>query len=249
MRKHPHTNRASSPFLLLLELLLGAMVLFCLGKIGYTLWQYRKGAAGYEAIRAQVADSSGTGSETAQAPAIDFAALQAQYPDTVAWLRCPDTNLDYPVMQADDNDYYLRRLPDGSWNMSGSLFLDWRCAADFSDAVSVIYGHNMKDGSMFACLENYTDQAWYDAHPALELFTPEANFSLPVLYGFEIPAQDWVDRSFDTHPDALALYAAEHSTFVSSHTWDGSSPLLALLTCTSRDDQVRYVLLCQIQTS
>ncbi len=109
----------------------------------------------------------------------------------------------------------------------------------------------MNDDSMFACLENYTDQSWYNDHPALELSTPDADFSLPVLYGFEIPAVEWLDRGFDTGTDPAALidYAAAHTTFVSSTGWDGSFPLLALLTCTSHDDQVRYVVLCQVQAS
>lgn len=239
----------SGRWLLVPELLLAAVILFCLGKIGYTLWQYRQGAAGYEAIRAQVTAPADSSDPAAPADGVDFASLLARYPDAVAWLRCDGTDLDYPVMQAADNDYYLRRLPDGTWNMSGSLFLDYRCAADFSDAVSVIYGHNMNDGSMLACLENYNDQSWYDAHPALELATPEADCTLPVLYGFEIPAQEWVDREFDTHPGALTEYAAAHTTFTGTAAWDGSSPLLALLTCTSHDDQVRYVVLCQLQTS
>lgn len=247
MRKTNHARRRGSPFLLLLELLLAAVMLFCLGKIGYTLWQYRQGASGYEAIRTQV--GADPNPEAGDESGVDFTALLAQYPDAVAWLRCDGTDLDYPVMQADDNDYYLRRLPDGTWNMSGSLFLDYRCAADFSDVVSVIYGHNMNDGSMFACLENYTDQSWYDAHPTLELATPDAGYSLPVLYGFELSAQEWVDRDFASHPAALAEYAAAHTTFSSEAAWDGSSPLLALLTCTSHDDQIRYILLCQIQSS
>ena len=249
MSKTKRKNAKGSLFLLLLELVLAGVMLFCLGKIGYTLLQYRKGSDTYESIRTEVTAPAGEQTAPQSEPGIDFAALQSLYPDTVAWLRCEDTVIDYPVMQAADNDYYLRRLPDGTWNMSGSLFLDYRCSADFSGAVSMVYGHNMNDGSMFACLENYNDQSWYDAHPTLELSTPGGDFTLPVLYGFEIPAQEWLDRGFDTGADPTALtdYAAARTTFESNAAWDGSSPLLALLTCTSHDDQVRYVVLCQVQ--
>lgn len=249
MARNKRTCARGGGVLLVLEILLGAVMLFCLGKIGYTLLQYRKGAKSYETIRAQVSTAPQAGTDAAPTdPGIDFAALQSQYPDAVAWLRCEDTVIDYPVMQASDNDYYLRRLPDGSWNMSGSLFLDYRCAWDFSDGWSMIYGHNMNDDSMFACLENYNDQSWYDAHPALELATPDADYSLPVLYGFEIPAQEWLDRGFDTGlaTDDLMAYAAAHTTFAADTAWDGSAPLLALLTCTSHNDQVRYVVLCRM---
>ena len=73
-----------------------------------------------------------------------------EHSDSVAWLYIPGTNIDYPVMQSGDNDYYTRRAADGSYLYAGSLFMDYRCSSDFSDFNSVIYGHNMGNGTMFA---------------------------------------------------------------------------------------------------
>lgn len=241
----------------LMTLLMGVfllIMLFSLWQIARILWGYHAGQKSYETLRSEVAaaPSSGAASGTAEAwsaPRIDFDRLLEQYPMAVGWLACADTALDYPVMQADDNAYFLRRLPDGTWNMSGSLFLDYRNPGDFSGALSIIYGHNMNDGSMFSCLENYRQQDWYDAHPVLTLQTPQACYALEVLYGFSILARDWQDLGFADPANCAALidYAAAHTTFTGSASWDQSAPLTALITCATRDDQQRYVLLCAMR--
>lgn len=247
------TKRRKSGFgLRAAELLLAAVFLFSAGKIGYTLFQYHKGEAGYEAIRNQVAPSQAPKSALTEETALgDFDALQRQYPQAVGWLYCEETEIDYPVMQADDNDYYLRRLPDGQWNLGGSLFLDYRSASDFSGELSLIYGHNMNDGSMFACLENYREQSWYDEHPVFLMETERGTSSLQVLYGFSIPAQEWTDRGFEKaeNREQLIDYAAAHTTFSSAVQRDENAPLVALLTCTSSNNQNRYVLICQMTDS
>lgn len=66
----------------------------------------------------------------------------------------------------------IRRLTDGSWIMAGTLFLDYQCKADFSDSPSIVYGHNMKNDSMFGILPNYAEQSYFDEHPTMYLLTP-----------------------------------------------------------------------------
>ncbi|WP_367924005.1 class B sortase [uncultured Ruthenibacterium sp.] len=249
-------RRKSHPILTILEIVLIGVFLFSAGKIGYALWQYHKGDVGYQAIREQVKPAqehlvSNSGASESLQEQVDFAKLQQQYPDAVAWLHCDGTEIDYPVMQAADNDYYLRRLPNGEWNLGGSLFLDYRSSSDFSGELSLIYGHNMNDGSMFSDLENYTRQDWYDEHPVFTLETSQGVSNLQVLYGFIIPAQQWVDLEFDVpgNREQLIDYAASHTTFISQMQWDGVSPLVALLTCETTNDQNRYVLLCALQTA
>lgn len=234
----------------LVRSLLVCLVLVCLFNIGRILWGYHTGAREYEALRNSLAvpAASPSGQGGAARPAVDMERLIQRYPDAVGWLYCEGTALDYPVMQAQDNDYYLRRLPGGEWNMSGSLFLDWRCAADFSDGLSIVYGHNMKDGSMFACLANYADPAWSGAHPALSLQTAEAVHALNVLYAFSIPAQEWADRGFDQAENRTALleYAAAHAVFESGRTPAADARLVALLTCTNGSREERFAVLCEM---
>ena len=86
---------------------------------------------------------------------VDFDVLSKENQDVIGWLYCPDTSINYPVVQAADNEYYLHRLLDDSKNAAGTLFMDYRNSADLSDWNSVIYGHNMKNGSMFGSLPDY----------------------------------------------------------------------------------------------
>lgn len=118
----------------------------------------------------------------------DWASLQASYPDIVGWISDPAGSIDYPILQAANNDYYLNHLPGGTQNNHGSLFLDYRTSADFSDFNNLVYGHNMKDGTMLASLTDYADQDYYDAHSSLVLYTPQGNYILPVQSAYETTA-------------------------------------------------------------
>ena len=93
-----------------------------------------------------------------------LAGLREQNPDIVGWITVPDTNIDYPIVQAEDNDYYLRRDLNGEPAKPGTIFMDYRCAGDGS-GYSIIYGHNMKSGSMFGTLKRFGDRAFFDTHP------------------------------------------------------------------------------------
>ena len=90
--------------------------------------------------------------------------LSAEQSDAVGWLYISDTNINYPIMQSGDNDYYAHRATDGSYLYAGSLFMDYRCASDFSDFNSVIYGHNMGNGTMFADIPNYENEEYFMDH-------------------------------------------------------------------------------------
>ena len=119
---------------------------------------------------------------------VDFDALREKNDDVVAWIYCPDTPINYPVVQAADNEAYLHRLLDGSKNSAGTLFMDFRNSSDFSDWNSVIYGHNMKNGSMFGTLMDYKTQSYFDAHPKVFLLTPEQDYVVKIVAGFVTPA-------------------------------------------------------------
>lgn len=97
-------------------------------------------------------------------PSVDFEALRENGPDIIGWLSLPDTVLNYPVTQTDNNEYYLNHLYDGTYNKVGCLFADYENRADFSDRNTIIYGHNMRDGSMFALLNRYDEQSYFDTH-------------------------------------------------------------------------------------
>ena len=84
--------------------------------------------------------------------------------DMVAWITIDDTNIDYPVMQGDNNMEYLNINPYGEYSLSGSIFLDSRNAEDFSDDYSILYGHHMEHGAMFGALDDFYDNDYLRNH-------------------------------------------------------------------------------------
>jgi len=196
---------------------------------------YTQGNAAYESLNDEVKDAQG----------IDFEALTAVNADAAAWLYSPGTVIDYPVMKAKDYSYYLRRLPDGTGNANGSLFIDYNCAADFSDPLTVIYGHHMKSGRMFGSLKGYKDQEYYLKHPVIQLYTQQGNYRIELLYGCVIGAGQWRERAF-MYPEnvgALLAYAAHNTTFRSSVKYEEGDRFIALSTCSYEFDNARYVVI------
>lgn len=172
---------------------------------------------------------------------VDFGTLWKTCTDIVAWLYSEDTPISYPVVQSGDNAYYLRRLPDGTYNRSGTLFLDYRCASDFSDGVSVIYGHNMQNDTMFGTLVKYQEQEYYEAHPSLWLITPERSFRLDVLAGASVDAaSDLYTLKRETVTELL-----EQSTLETDAEWSEEESFVILSTCTYEYSGARFVLLCR----
>lgn len=115
---------------------------------------------------------------------VDFESLKEEYKDIVGWIYSPDTVINYPIVQGEDNDYYLRRMANGDYNYSGCIFMDYRCSSDFFDFNTVIYGHNMRDYSMFAPLLDYQDPDYFKEHPVMYLLTPETDYEIGIFSGY-----------------------------------------------------------------
>lgn len=175
---------------------------------------------------------------------VDFDALLAKNPDVKGWLYCADTVINYPVVQAADNDYYLHRLYDRSYNGSGSIFIDYRCDGSFQSRIAILYGHHMNDGSMFASLVNYRKQEYYDAHPVMYLNTPDGNYLVELFSGF-ITAADSAVYVFGFESDeAYAAYLAKmqaFSDFESEIAPTIDDRIVVLSTCTYEYNDARYV--------
>ena len=176
---------------------------------------------------------------------VDFDKLKKINKDAAAWLYCPDTVIDYPVMKANDYTYYLNRLPDGTFNANGALFIDYNNAPDFSGPLTVIYGHHMKSGSMFGGLKGYKDQGYYEKHPVMYLYTKDKNYRIELMYGCVIGAGQWKEQAFmyAENIDSLITYAANNSTFKSRVKYMKGDRIAVLSTCSYEFDEARYVLL------
>lgn len=125
-----------------------------------------------ENTKPNVAEDDEEGEKQEETVTVDFASLQAINPDIVAWLRIPGV-LEYPVVRGEDNSYYLNHTVQKTYNIAGSIFLDYRNERDFSDSKNIIYGHNMKDGSMFHVLRNYQDIDFFQEHTNMEVYLPD----------------------------------------------------------------------------
>lgn len=163
-----------------------------------------------------------------------------EYPNAVLWLQLPDTSLDYPVMLGTDNQYYLDHLPDGSQNVLGSLFLDYRTRGD--SVHLIVYGHNGSRGQMFGLLKQYQSPDYFSAHKTLTLATPDRVYECPIFSVRRVKADGGTYR-LEFESGGLTDYisqAAEQSLYQTGTDLDGGAGVLTLSTCTGRRNE-RFV--------
>lgn len=123
---------------------------------------------------------------------VDFSALQKDYVDVTAWIYCKDTKIHYPVVHTTDNNYYLYRLPNGETNNSGSIFMDCRNDWDYTGWNYLLYGHNMKNGTMFGTVMDYRDQKFFEEHPVMFYFTPDQTYRLEIFAGVHTTSTSYI---------------------------------------------------------
>lgn len=230
--------------------LLSAFVLFSDNR------EYAEGNASYRQIRLIRESSEAAGAPppvSGGAPAgaardgraggVDFAALKKINPDVAAWLTAEGTGIDYPVVRGTDNEYYLRHLFTGRQNKLGAIFMDYRNRADFSDRNTVIYGHNMKDGSMFASLTKYKSQSYYKSFPTMILYTPGGNFKVELFAGTAVDGnRESVRFAFKDERDFQSYIASlkKGSTFKSGTLVKAGDRIVTLCTCSYEFNNARY---------
>lgn len=115
----------------------------------------------------------------------NLAALREENPDVVAWLLVPNTLINYPVVQGDDNQYYLEHSWQGKKNVSGSIFLEATNSADLKDFRSILYGHSMADSTMFGSLHRYSQQQYWEDYPYIYLVTEEGVLRYEIYSGYK----------------------------------------------------------------
>ena len=113
--------------------------------------------------------------------AVDFDALRRRCPDAVCWISIDGTRVNYPVVQGEDNLYYLKHLPDGTANAAGSILMDAACDPLFGNDVTILHGHHMRSGAMFGSLDAYREAAYAGAHPVIRLSTPDGDWDVDVF--------------------------------------------------------------------
>lgn len=192
------------------------------------------------------APENGTDAQPQMKPLMDFTPLKEINDEIVAWLACEGTVINYPVLQAKDNDYYLNHLYTGESNRMGSLFVDYRNSGLFTDRNTVIYGHNMKNGAMLGSLSEYKVQDYYDTLPAMTLYTPDGDYTIELFAGtVEDGDYEFVQFDFESD-DAFMEYVSafrSRSTFTSNVVILPADRIVTLCTCSYERNNARYVVM------
>ena len=175
---------------------------------------------------------------------VDFMALQGINDDIVGWLKVGALDISYPVTQASDNDYYLHLTFELVQNAAGCIFVDYQNRPDFQDDNTIIYGHNMKDGSMFGTLKNFVQDGVYESDPYFWIYTPERIYKYEIFncstvgavsntYTLEFGSR----KEFQNYLDKALMQSQVDSSKVKVNS---SDKIVTLSTCTG-DEETRFV--------
>ncbi|MCC8151823.1 MAG: class B sortase [Lachnospiraceae bacterium] len=174
-------------FILCLVLLIAAIAAVA----GY-IWQREKSektmSEVQDSVRTELSEAEEEIPETEEEETIsipvDFSKLQEENPDIYAWIYIADTNVDYPILQSEtDDDYYLYRNMYGESDTAGSIYTQYSYNSGcFEDNVTVIYGHNMRNDSMFGQLSEYQDEEFRKEHSVIEIYTPEHIYTYRIVF-------------------------------------------------------------------
>ncbi len=224
---------------------------------GFRYWQDSKGpepvekadlekqVKNYEDIREAMAEES---SDPAKRK-IDFAALQEMNPDIYAWIYIPGTSVDYPVLQSSsgDDSYYLNTTVDGKAGLPGSIYTEQAYnGKDFTDPVTVIYGHTLDQGVMFDDLHKYADREFFDANPYIYIYLPDKTLKYQVFAAVAFDDRHILEGGSFVVPEAFQSYADELRSSIDGNV-DNDVPvaqegtILTLSTCITESPDQRWL--------
>ena len=174
---------------------------------------------------------------------VDFDALWKINPDVKGWIYLEALDITYPVVQGETNDDYIYTSVKGSANSGGSIFMDYRNSDSFLDPHTLIYGHNMKDGSMFGKLKKLYDQDFvdeWDAPLCFWIITPEAKYRYDIFSIHTVSATGEAYTLFTGQGDVVAAYinkmARQSGVELPQRVYNEEDKVVTLSTCTSGDD-------------
>lgn len=239
--------------------MIAGVVIICtsIGCAGAGIYQYlqeKNAGEEYEKIREEVKKEPETEPEETPETVpveipIDFKTLQERNPEIYAWITIPGTAVDYPIFQSEtDNSYYLTHSIDGDESPEGCIFTEDYNSKDFEDPNTVIYGHDMKNGSMFQNLLNYQDRTYFDANREVKIYTPDAirhyrifaaylydDRHLMQSFDFTDPMvhQEYLDRIFGNRDLSACIDTGEQVR--------ADDKIITLSTCYGTQDHARYL--------
>ncbi len=167
--------------------------------------------------------------------------------DMVAWITMNGTNIDYPVMQGEDNYEYLNKNPYGDYSLSGSIFLDNRNSKDFTDHYSILYGHHMEYGVMFGALDDYLSNDYLRSNGAGTLLVGRTKVKSYELQAFACVKINVFEKGdvFDPDFDKLEEFISENAISYNDSV-KKTDHIVALSTCTEPVSQNRLLVFCYV---
>lgn len=186
----------------------------------------------------------------AELRSVDLAALQEVNADVLGWILIPGTKINYPVLQGEDNDYYLEHTWKKEANYMGSIFLECGNSPDFTDYNTVIYGHNLRSGAMFTAVRQYMNQKFYQEHPHVYLVTEEGIFRYDIFSSY-LAALDGLTYGMvmnqETTRQSFLDYALEKSVIETSVVPAVTDSVITLSTCSGRGYSSRWVVHARLE--
>ncbi|MCI8558431.1 MAG: class B sortase [Lachnospiraceae bacterium] len=249
-------KRRRVPIVLIVALVLClGMVIFCGSQLAGIFLEYKEGTDEYDELKKYVEkelpdvpyneDTSAEEGEEVREQRIAFEELKAQNEDVIGWIEIPDTEISYPLMQGDDDQYYLKHTFSGNKNSAGSIFVEYQNKPDLTDRHTIIYGHNMKNGSMFGGLKEYRNASYLVDHPMVYIDLEDGTHAYQIFSCYETPANsNTYTIGFASQPDGR--YEQFVQTLKNSSAYDTgidvskNDRVITLSTCTKRSEN-RFV--------
>lgn len=176
---------------------------------------------------------------------INFEGLQEVNPEIIGWIEIPGIALSYPLLQGKDNAYYLTHLANRQPGVSGSIFVDYHNQPDFSDKNTIIYGHNMKDGSMFAGLDRYEALELYQKEPYFYIYIPGKVFKYQIFscYAGSVGSEAYT-YEFQNIEEFLIFLQTIHSyaAYDTGTAVKDTGRIVTLSTCVNTNRNYRYLI-------
>ena len=169
--------------------------------------------------------------------------------DIVGWLRLPDTRIDYPIVQGTDNNFYVYHDIQRQPSAAGTIFIDRRNNENFADFNTVIYGHNMLNGSMFADLENFGDAGYFYNNPVGSLFLINTTYILEIFAYLRIHHDDRIiygSKSYENFQEFID-YVRTVATNFRDVQLSGEDRFVTLSTCDNDFPNYRFVVLARLK--
>ena len=231
----------------ILSIMAGILILLMLSYGVYSLWDtykiYANSFADEELLKFRPTDD-GEDNPTLKD-------LKKLNPDVKAWIQVPKTNIDYPVVQGQDDMEYINKNVYGEFELSGAIFLSCLNKDDFSDPYNLVYGHNMKNGGMFADVADFTNKEYFETHQKGKLYLTDATRKIQFFACMKVTAAD----AKIYHPDGyrkenlkdLLDYIQANAVQYRDVKVADENSLIALSTCSEAETNGRVVLIGKLE--